>query len=117
MMDDGRAASEARSRGLTTGVGEPPEIERARGSVGDKIDETGEGAKVPGPIPGVPLLGAGWKRLGTRNVWARCTSAPVNQSRQLGRSANSVAVAAATHMRWPRLHRLHPALGRVVPYR
>lgn len=34
---------------------------------------------------------------------SRCTLAPMDQSRQLRRSADSVAMAGATPVRWPRL--------------
>ncbi len=59
MKDDGPAAGEARSGGLTTGVGKPPEFERARGSGGDKIGETGEGTKVTAAPPSAHLQDAG----------------------------------------------------------
>ena len=59
MKNDGRAAGKACSGGLTTAVGRPTEFERARGSGGDKIGETGEGTKVTAAPPSAHLQDAG----------------------------------------------------------
>ena len=121
MKNDGRAAGKACSGGLTTAVGRPTEFERARGSGGDKIGETGEGAKVPRQsqvltcrMPGDKLWALGRPGRGGGRVEMHLgadgpvTSAQaICRQRRHGRS-HACPLAEA--------HHLDPAPGRVVPH-